>query len=180
MPRSDNPYDLINALEERCNELRMTASSDINASDEIEERFVDTDGFFGAPGREISLSEIKDYWNNNCEDDPILSNYPDFDAWWSDTSTFLTPIEDCSAINCAKEFDEEYPSEDPEIDFTEELDPEFSSLWNKIVDNKIATADELQLVSKAFGSTVENLNKVIFVRTGYEDIESYLGEGDEA
>ena len=36
MPRSNNPQDLINALEEKIDELSMTASTDITCSDVID------------------------------------------------------------------------------------------------------------------------------------------------
>lgn len=177
MPRSDNPYDLINALENRYKELTMTASSDINASNDIGERFVDTDGFFGVPGKEISWNEITEYWNNNHEDDPILAKYPTFDAWWSDTSTFLMPIEDCSAINGAEDvIDEEIIPEEDEIEDVY-IDPEFAEVRDQLINYNIATADEIDLVCEVTDKkTVEILNKILNIRTGYDDIETYIGE----
>lgn len=176
MPRSDNPYDLINALEDRYKELTMTASSDINASNDVEERFVDTDGFFGVPGKEISWSEITEYWNNNHEDDPILAKYPTFDAWWSDTSTFLMPIEDCTAINGAEDvIDEEIIPEDKMSD--DLIDPEFASVRDELINYNIATADEIDLVCDITNDrSVDMLNKILNIRTGYDDIDTYIGE----
>lgn len=96
MPKSDNPYDLINALENRCNELNMNACSDINASADVGEcdKFVDVNGVFGVPGAEITWDQIVAYWNDNCDDDPVLDQYPDFDSWWADTEPQLSCISD--------------------------------------------------------------------------------------
>jgi len=97
MPKSNNPYDLINALEDRYDELTMNASSNIYSATETDEA-------------------------------------------------------------------------------DEEKDPEVEELWNLITDYHIATEDELQLLTKIFGYNVENLNKVIHERTGYDDIDTYLAE----
>lgn len=102
MPKSNNPYDLINALEDKYTELSSEAvnfSTDINASDDLLE---------------------------------------------------------------------EYGPED--------VSPEFDELADKIVDANIATDDEIALVGSVAGWTVDNLNKIIRARTGYDDIDTYLGE----
>lgn len=99
MPKSNNPFDLINALEDRYNELTMNACSDINAAEIVDDEITE------AP-----------------------------------------------------------------------VNAEVANLWNQIVAYNIATDDELQLVTSIFGYTIDNLNKVIYTRTGYDDIETYLGE----
>lgn len=43
MPKSDNPYDLINALEERCDELTMNACTDITAAEVVDDEIVSVD-----------------------------------------------------------------------------------------------------------------------------------------
>lgn len=107
MPRSNNPYDLIAALEDRYKELTMNASSDINAAEYIEE-----------------------------EDDII-----------------------------------------DESSLDGEIDPEFASVRQKIIDYDIATADEIDLVCDIEDrKNVNILNKIITSRTGYDDIETYIGE----
>lgn len=102
MPKSNNPYDLINALEERYNELagEEVYSSTVTAADDID----------------------------------LLDEY------------------------------------------VEETDPEFDTLADKIVEYNIATDDEIALVGSVAGWTVDSLNKIIKARTGYDDIETYLGE----
>ena len=118
MPRSNNPFDLINALEEKCEELSMTASTDIKASSESTcNKYLDVDGVFGVPGHEITWDQIVDYWNNNYNDDPILSEYSDFDKWWMDTESHLTPIEECNNINAS---DDLIPEERKYVDDLED------------------------------------------------------------
>ena len=48
-------------------------------------------------------------------------------------------------------------------------------LWDQIKDYDIATEDELQLVTTINGYSIESLNDIIYVRTGYHDIEQYKG-----
>lgn len=112
MPRSNNPYDLIAALEDRCKELTMNASSDINAAEDIEEENIE-------------------------EEDDIID----------------------------------------ESSLDGEIDPEFASVRQKIIDYDIATADEIDLVCDVEDKkNVNILNKIITSRTGYDDIETYIGE----
>ena len=48
-----------------------------------------------------------------------------------------------------------------------------------IIENNIATEDECDLVTDICGYSLHTLNDIIEVRTGYEDIEQYLGEDEE-
>lgn len=45
------------------------------------------------------------------------------------------------------------------------------SVWELLVDMEIATDEELQLVTSINGYNIDTLNDVIYVRTGYHDIE---------
>lgn len=49
-------------------------------------------------------------------------------------------------------------------------------LWDKIIEDCIATESELQLVTDIAGYSEETLNDVIYSRTGYRDWEQYIGE----
>ena len=49
----------------------------------------------------------------------------------------------------------------------------YNELWDLIIENKIATNDELQLISYINGWTIETLNDVLYVRTGYRDAQQY-------
>ena len=52
-----------------------------------------------------------------------------------------------------------------------------SEMWDTIVEEYgIATWEELELVTAINGYNEDALNDVIFVRTGYRNIEQLLGE----
>lgn len=51
-----------------------------------------------------------------------------------------------------------------------------NEIWNMIVEYGIATDEELQLLTCINGYTEEALNDVIYVRTGFHDIEQFLEE----
>lgn len=57
---------------------------------------------------------------------------------------------------------------EPEQDFYEFLDY-----------NGIATTDEIDLVCNIAGYSVQTLSDILYVRTGYETMEQYLGIEDE-
>lgn len=45
--------------------------------------------------------------------------------------------------------------------------------WQWLIDNYIATADELRLVTSINGYNETSLNDVLYVRTGYRSREQY-------
>lgn len=45
-----------------------------------------------------------------------------------------------------------------------------------LIDNGIATIEEIILVSKIKGYTLEALNDILYVRTGYRSIEQLIDE----
>lgn len=49
----------------------------------------------------------------------------------------------------------------------------YNELWDFIVNNNIATEDELKLVSSINGWRLETLEDVLYVRTGYRDAQQY-------
>lgn len=49
----------------------------------------------------------------------------------------------------------------------------YNELWNLIVDNNIATDDELDLIQRINGWSLETLEDVLYVRTGYRDAQQY-------
>ena len=51
-----------------------------------------------------------------------------------------------------------------------------NNIWDSIIEYGIATDEELQLVTCINGYNEETLNDVIYVRTGYHDIEQFLEE----
>lgn len=48
-----------------------------------------------------------------------------------------------------------------------------------IIENDIATQEEVNLVTGINGYSEETVNDIIFYRTGYQDIEQYLESEDE-
>lgn len=53
-----------------------------------------------------------------------------------------------------------------------------TDIWDYLVNNGIATDDELQLITSIDGYNIDTLNDVIYVRTGYRNIETLLEEGE--
>lgn len=49
-------------------------------------------------------------------------------------------------------------------------------IWNYLIDNEIATEDELQLVTDVAGYSIITLEAVIYARTGYNDLEQLMEE----
>ena len=43
--------------------------------------------------------------------------------------------------------------------------------WNELVERGITTDEELQLVTSGWGYTLETLETVLYVRTGYRSFE---------
>lgn len=52
-----------------------------------------------------------------------------------------------------------------------EMNGNIECVWELLVDMEIATDEELQLVTSINGYNIDTLNDVIYVRTGYHDIE---------
>lgn len=50
---------------------------------------------------------------------------------------------------------------------------QYNELWDLIIDNNIATEDELNLISYINGWRLETLEDVLYVRTGYRDAQQY-------
>lgn len=48
-----------------------------------------------------------------------------------------------------------------------------SELFDRIINDGIATESEIVLVTDIAGYSVEILNQIIYARTGYRDIEQY-------
>ena len=48
-----------------------------------------------------------------------------------------------------------------------------SELFERIINDGIATESEVNLVTDIVGYSIETLNQIIYVRTGYRNIEQY-------
>jgi len=58
-----------------------------------------------------------------------------------------------------------------EIEKMEKMKEKIDQMWEWLVDEGIATEEELQLVTDINGYSLETLNDILFARTGYRDQE---------
>ena len=54
-----------------------------------------------------------------------------------------------------------------------------NEIWEAIIENNIATEDECSLVTDINGYSERSLNDIIYARTGYHNMEQYLGENED-
>ena len=52
-------------------------------------------------------------------------------------------------------------------------------VWDYLIEQNIATDDELQLVTNGWGYSKDTLETVLYVRTAYRDFEQYDDETGE-
>jgi len=52
------------------------------------------------------------------------------------------------------------------------------SLWDYMLDEGIATKEELMLISQINGFTLETMLAVLYARTGYHSLKQIKGEDD--
>lgn len=79
--------------------------------------YIDVDGGFGEPGAKYTDEDIRQYWDEAHDSDPVLMEYASFEDWWEDTKEWL--IEDVSGC------DTNILGEDEEC-FEEEYDEDYS------------------------------------------------------
>lgn len=56
---------------------------------------------------------------------------------------------------------------------------EIWEMWDWLIDNGIATEDELKLITKMNGYNIHVLNDVLYYRTGYHDREKWKEKKNE-
>lgn len=56
---------------------------------------------------------------------------------------------------------------------------ELDEIIDYLIENDIATREEIDLVTGINGYNEESIDDIIFYRTGYQDIEQYLESEDE-
>ena len=49
-------------------------------------------------------------------------------------------------------------------------------IWDYLIDNAIATEEELQLVTDVAGYSFATMEAIIYARTGYNDLEQLMEE----
>lgn len=50
---------------------------------------------------------------------------------------------------------------------------ELNEIFNYLEDMQIATTEEIQLITAINGWNIETANDILYVRTGYRDLEQY-------
>lgn len=74
--------------------VESAGSSNVKISaNDYDTLYTDISGVFGEPGVTISLGEMKEYWNEEKDNDPVLSDYDSYDEWWADTEQNLEPAD---------------------------------------------------------------------------------------
>lgn len=68
-------------------DTKLTLRTDPN-----EERYVDVDGVMGDVGQTWSVSELRNYWEEEKDYDPTLADYTSFDYWLEDTLGLMEPV----------------------------------------------------------------------------------------
>lgn len=52
-------------------------------------------------------------------------------------------------------------------------------IWDTLVELGIATTEEIGLAVALCGTTEETLNRVLYIRTGYQNIDQFLDEEED-
>tara|TARA_E500000305_G_C3927964_1_gene191394 strand:+ start:357 stop:536 length:180 start_codon:yes stop_codon:yes gene_type:complete len=54
------------------------------------------------------------------------------------------------------------------------VDKEIKALWDYLIETQLVTADEVRLVTAINGTNLESFEDMLYVRTGYRDLEQIL------
>ena len=93
---------LVNLMESgeiQDSDLLMTKSRKIRRGKRLTESayantYIDKGAGFVAPGDTITFEEIKDYWDEDHERDPEMSEFDSFDDWFQEVLEYLEPVKD--------------------------------------------------------------------------------------
>lgn len=109
------PEQFLNRVQNRIAEL----GGDVEACDKItaasETTYIDDSGIMGKIGDTWTVSELRQYWDAEQMNDPVLSEYDSFESWLEDTTSQMT-----------------------EMDFTSDYD-KYSKDWIAQIKNKLAS-----------------------------------------
>lgn len=109
------PEQFLNLVQNKIAEL----GGDVEACDKItassETTYQDTNGVMGEIGDTWTVSELRQYWDAEHLDDPVLSEYDSFESWLEDTTREMI-----------------------EIDYTSDYD-KYSKDWIAQIKNKLAS-----------------------------------------
>jgi len=95
---SGSIQDMLGAFENKLDEIG--GSTKVQAG--YDPLYEDLGGGFTEPGGRIRYSEIKDYWDRENQNDPVLREYNgDFDTWWDDTRmNYLREVDEDDIEGC--------------------------------------------------------------------------------
>lgn len=119
---SRSTADMLDAFEAKLAEFGIESDTKVNGcgaitsdtsigkeveitDDDYAEQYEDLSGGFGADGVVYSMAEIKEYWNNNYDSDPVLIDYDSFEDWWSETAPWMKAVEPDTDVDWS-DFDE--------------------------------------------------------------------------
>lgn len=90
----------------------LSSCSNVNAAEQLQlfdddgyHNYEDTDGIYtGVPGSYVTIAELKNYWNDFYDDDPVLNEEyaPDQGGkWLKDTLRYMKEVEGCDSVNAS-------------------------------------------------------------------------------
>lgn len=88
--------DMIDAFENRIDQLDASACDKITST-----TWIDVDGAFGEKGAKYTDQEIREYWDEDHDDDPTMMEYSSFEDWWEDTKEWMKEDVDSTQKICA-------------------------------------------------------------------------------
>lgn len=96
------PEQFINLVENKIAELGgdVEACDTITASDET---YVDHNGVMGEAGDTWTIQELRQYWDDEQMNDPVLSEYDSFDSWLDDTLSLMESVDSSTSISATTE-----------------------------------------------------------------------------
>lgn len=163
--RTSNPDQMKAAFNARIAQLDsredVVSSSTICSSTTYE----DVDGVFGEPGERYTSDEIRSYWDNNYDSDPVLEGYSSFKEWFNDSKEFLKEVDDevieggCHGRNTKSsetEIDDKLEEVTGEEDLMEELDSEYIDVDDEVaasIDINSIDTDKLDEVIDKYNGT---------------------------
>lgn len=102
------PEQLLNLVQNKIAEF----GGDVEACDKItaasDTVYQDTNGIMGEIGDTWTVSELRQYWDAEQMNDPVLSEYDSFESWLEDTTRQMTLIEGDEVVSAARDDDDTY------------------------------------------------------------------------
>lgn len=83
-----------NSIDKDTSYIVNTVLHDLDNSDGtvMSATYKDTDGIMGERGATWTDAQLKQYWDDNHDSDPVMNEYDSFDSWFKETANWLTPV----------------------------------------------------------------------------------------